>query len=153
EGRGLILRSRYVPRTRLAPMPAHDLDNPLRSFIEWALRSSKLNEIAWRLIYSLYYRNGRRFVDTLFNYTFFMDGTRRAKETAARFGMDLRTIQQTFIVPIDFEEPAKTADTPARLLERPMPSLIEAGLPPLVCDVLYLPMKEDLYATSSRELS
>jgi decaprenylphospho-beta-D-ribofuranose 2-oxidase len=153
KGRGLLLRSRYVGRSRLAPMPAHDLDNPLRTLIEWTLRSSKFNEVAWRVIYSLYYRNGSRFVDTLFNYTFFMDGTRRAKHSAARFGLDLKTIQQTFIVPIDLEHPVVTADTTARVLDRMMTSLIEAKLPPLVCDVLYLPMKEDLYATSSNELS
>jgi decaprenylphospho-beta-D-ribofuranose 2-oxidase len=153
HGRGILHRSRYVPPERLKPLPAHDLDNPLRTLIEWALRSSTLNELGWRLIYSLYYRNERRFIDDLFNYTFFMDGTRRAKEAASRLGVELNTIQQTFIVPINLQYPSETVETTARILTLMMDRLLGADLPPLICDALYLPMKEDLYAASSRDAS
>jgi FAD/FMN-containing dehydrogenase len=99
DGRGVVLRSRYVARAPVRPMPVHRPYGPARLILEWLLWLPGVNPLLWWIIFSLYYRLRTHFVDDLRYYTFMMDGNQRALTLARRLGLPLRVVQQTYLLP------------------------------------------------------
>jgi decaprenylphospho-beta-D-ribofuranose 2-oxidase len=141
--RGLVLRSRYTAETRLRPLLIYRGDNPLRIPIEWLVRFPTISNLGWNLAFQFFLRENDRYVDDLLGYTFFVDGNRIAKEVAGRFGFNLTTIQQTFIIP---EERA------AAFLAEVSSRLRTNRLTPILFDILLIPADEFLLS-ASRDLA
>jgi decaprenylphospho-beta-D-ribofuranose 2-oxidase len=107
--------------------------------VEWAMTVPPVPALAWWIAYRFLYPDGKRFVDDLEGFTFFMDGNRRAKRIARAFGWRPKTVQQTFILPSDGPSPG---DDLVRWLEYAHDHLSGLGLAPTLQDILWLP--EDL---------
>lgn len=137
-GRGLSFRSHYTKDVGRRPMPNHDVRNPLRVVIDLLLRAGPTNALMWRAIHSLYYTEARTFVDDLEDYTFFMDGSRRAGDVARRLGVELRTAQQSFVLPFDFGDRDRSLARVGDLVERARREASRAKLTPLMFDLLYV---------------
>jgi decaprenylphospho-beta-D-ribofuranose 2-oxidase len=103
----------------------------VRVLVEWLIRSECLNGLLWRYAFRYGYRNWSRYLDDLDGFTFFMDGNVHAKRVARRFGVTLKTIQQSFVVPADRSLVA--------WLEYGQALLQERRLQPTLLDVIYLP--------------
>src|SRR6185295_17739174 len=93
-----------------------------------------------RLVGELAYRlRGKRYVDSLVDYTFFMDGDARFRRLGRRLGLALRLIQQSFAVPVaagaEFIDRARRVFEAARVL-------------PMFNDVLYCPGDRALLSAS-----
>jgi decaprenylphospho-beta-D-ribofuranose 2-oxidase len=115
-------------------------NNPIRIAGEWLMRLPLFCElISW--CFFTFTRNGATYIDDLADFLFFMDANTTAKRIARRIGFKLKTVQQTFIVPVD---PSSTG-AEARLVEWldcAQDLFRTRGLAPTLQDVLYLP--EDL---------
>lgn len=120
-------------------MPNHDLGNPLRVVLDLALRVRPMNALVWRAIHGLYYGEASSFVDDVFDYTFFMDGSRRASAVADRLGVELATAQQSFVLPFDFGERDRSIAALADLVGRARRAARRARLTTLMLDVMYVP--------------
>jgi FAD/FMN-containing dehydrogenase len=138
DGRGIVLRSRYGPKAPRRPMPVHRPYGPARLALEWFLWLPGANPLLWRIIFSIYYRLRDRFVDDLKNYTFMMDGNRRALGLARRLGLRVRVIQQTFLVPASRAK----VDESARRLQSFLSDVTDAtrrlGLAPELLDIFFV---------------
>ncbi len=124
--RGIAYQARYVTGQRLRPYRAvHQPRSALRLLGELLLVTHAgarlVGEIAYRL-------RGDRYVDSLLDYTFFMDGDVRFRRLGRRLGLELRIVQQSFAVPI-----AATAE----LIERARRVFRAAAVVPMLSDVLY----------------
>jgi decaprenylphospho-beta-D-ribofuranose 2-oxidase len=140
--RALVLQStltRARPGRRLLVYePRHRLRPPM----EVLFRFRWCNELVWWLTYEIFHRRRKRYVNRLDDFTFFMDGNARAKRFASRIGIELKTLQQTFVVPSDFSSPRavqKTKDDLRAWLLAAAEKFAEAGIAPTFQDVLWLP--------------
>jgi len=81
------------------PLILYEPDLAIRPIVEWLMRDRRCNELIWAAAFGLF---GLRttYVNNLEGYTFFMDGNVKAKEWARCFGVRLKTLQQTYIVPV-----------------------------------------------------
>lgn len=124
--RGLAYQARYVSGQRRKSFRAvHQPRSALRLLGELLLVTHTgarlVGEIAYRL-------RGDRYVDSLLDYTFFMDGDVRFRQLGRRLGLELRIVQQSFVVPVD---------ATAELLERARRVFGAAAVVPMLSDVLY----------------
>lgn len=138
NNKGFVFRSQYTEERNYKRLILYQPKLLIRIPIEWLLRFSVINNAILNLVYAFFIKEDEVYIDDLEGYTFFMDGNRRAKELAARFGRKLPTIQQTFIIPeqhlLDF-------------LNQVSQRLREQHLSPNLFDILYVP--EDSFLMSA----
>jgi decaprenylphospho-beta-D-ribofuranose 2-oxidase len=145
--RALLFRSRYVEQGRRRRRPLRLLHEPrswLRAGIDLMLRWQWFCRLGSWLTFNLI-RRPRTFVDRYEDYAFFMDGNAHAKAIGRAFGAQMRTLQQTFVVPADVE-------TAARFIEDLSGSLRVAKIVPTLFDCLFIPRDEDFLLSSSAGL-
>ena len=112
--------------------------NPIRILGEWLLRFRLLRR--WiDQIFLWTTKQGETYIDDLHDFLFFMDANARARRIAGWFGFNLRTIQQTFIVPVDVNDPGGAQKTLVEWLNYAHALFEARGLEPTLQDVLYLP--------------
>jgi decaprenylphospho-beta-D-ribofuranose 2-oxidase len=117
----------------------------LRIFVEWGFRWEAFNKLLWWASFRFGFAPGMVYLDDLEGYTFFMDGNVRAKAAARLFGVRLKTLQQTFVVPSETKSQAgwdQAKDDLVEWLEHAEVVLRERGLTPTLQDVLFLPRDE-----------
>lgn len=124
--RGLAYQARYVSGQRPRPFRAvHQPRSALRLLGELLL----VTHTGARLVGELAYRlRGDHHVDSLLDYTFFMDGDVRFRRLGRRLGLQLRIVQQSFVVPVA---------AAAELIERARRVFGAAAVVPMLSDVLY----------------
>jgi FAD/FMN-containing dehydrogenase len=140
----MLFTSRFSTESKLRRLSVYwPASNPIRILGEWLMRVPLFRGLLTRGFLATT-KDGSTFLDDLHDFLFFMDANTRAKRIARRFGLNLRTIQQTFIVPVDLD--ATGADSAeARLvdwLNYAHALFAVRKLEPTLQDVLYLP--EDL---------
>lgn len=127
----------------------------LRLPVEWLMRVSWISKLLWPIFFRLYGK-GSVYHDDLAGYTFFMDGNVRAKRIGQHLGFRMRSIQQTFIVPLR-PQPAAGDRTPERQLvawlEHAQEVLLARKLTPTMNDVLFLPRDRPFALSASYGLS
>jgi len=114
----------------------------IRVVVEWLMRVRALSGPLWRFCFRFVYRDGEEYVDDLEGFTFFMDGNVRAKGVAKRFGVTLRMVQQTFVVPSDPGAAGgwdRAQNDLVEWLDYAHGFLLERELTPMIHDVLFLP--------------
>ncbi len=137
----MIFNSKLTSTRKRRPFLLHHPYNPLRILAEWLMRVPFLAKIVSRCYFGLT-RDGATYIDGLWGYLFFMDGNVLAKRIARWFGIDLKTVQQTFVVPVDLLAEGGLAVAQDRLtewLERADQLFRQRQLTPTISDVLYLP--------------
>jgi decaprenylphospho-beta-D-ribofuranose 2-oxidase len=148
---GLSIESSYVSTTRRRRMLAHKPETWLRTAFEWSMRVPSLSSTLWRVIYRCF-RERTEFIDDVPGYLFFMDGNVRAKALAAQAGIDLFTLQQTFVLPVALDQKETESAREVRL-ERELDGFLDTaeqifaphGLVPQMIDLLYLPAEHCSY--------
>jgi decaprenylphospho-beta-D-ribofuranose 2-oxidase len=115
----------------------------LRPIAEWLMRNQSCNRLIWDYAFRQFAQR-KTYVDELEGYTFFMDGNVRAKHWAGRLGLSLKTLQQTFIVPVGGEGLAEWLLHARGVLNR-------LGVAPTLQDVLYLPQDMPFYLSATPE--
>jgi decaprenylphospho-beta-D-ribofuranose 2-oxidase len=137
----LWFTSAFEGTTKRRRMLLHRPRLLLRLPVEWMMRISWVSKLMWPVFFRLY-GEGSVYHDDLKGYTFFMDGNVRAKRVGQRLGFRMRSIQQTFVVPLD-PHPAVGDRTPERQLvawlDHAHELLRERKLTPTMNDVLFLP--------------
>jgi D-arabinono-1,4-lactone oxidase len=124
-------------RPLLVYMPYHLLRVPF----EILFRFRAFNTFVWWCCFQLH-RHPKRYVNRLTDFTFFMDGNGRAKRFASRVGIDLKTLQQTFVIPSDFSSKERISETKAALaswLTEAARVFDKHGIAPTFQDVVWLP--------------
>ena len=143
--RALLFRSRYVERRRRRPLRLlHEPRSWLRAGVNLLLRWQWFSRIGSWLTFNLI-RRPQTFVDDYEDYAFFMDGNAHAKAIGRAFGAQMRTLQQTFLVPAD-------VDTAARFIEELSHALRSARIVPTLFDCLFIPRDEEFLLSSSAGL-
>jgi decaprenylphospho-beta-D-ribofuranose 2-oxidase len=138
----LIFKSKIARGARGRPMLLYKPHSRVRVPVEWLFRWPPFNTLVWWAAYAIFYRRASRFVNGLADYTFFMDGNARAKRIARRFGIRLKNLQETFIIPTHFD-----ADDGVRRARQDLVDWLrlaqrvfeEHGIAPTFQDVLWLP--------------
>ena len=97
--KGFVCRSRYSSNKRFKRLFIYQKSNWLRILFEWIIRVAWINTLILNLGFQFFVRDNETYLDDLESYTFFMEGNRRSKAIARRFGIQLPVIQQTFIIP------------------------------------------------------
>jgi hypothetical protein len=151
ERMGLFFESSYVVTRRRRRMLTHKSDAWLRTALEWGMRVPALTSTLWSVIYRCF-REQTEFVDDVPGFLFCMDGNVRAKALATQAGLDVYTVQQTFVLPAD-SHPHETDAAHAARLERECEAFLagadtlfaQRGLVPTVIDLLYLPAEHCSY--------
>lgn len=135
--RGLAYRSRPVSGQTLRPFLA--IHQP-RSALRLAGELLVTSHTGARLVGDLAFRRRRdRYVDPLFDYTFFMDGDARLRQLGRRLGLTLPIIQQSFAVPVA---------AAAELIELARRAFAERDVSPILTDVLYCPADRALLSAT-----
>jgi decaprenylphospho-beta-D-ribofuranose 2-oxidase len=139
----LLFKSTFTTDPERRPMLLFRPHFPPRVLIEWAFRWQLLNRLTWWIAFRFFYRRRTEYRDDLAGYTFFMDGNVRAKEVARKlFRADLKTLQQTFVVPSHTGSEAgwdKGKNDLVEWLEHAEGVLEEHDVTPTLLDVLFLP--------------
>ena len=138
----LLFASTFTTETVRRLMALYRPHIAIRIVVEWLMRVRALSGPLWRFCFRFLYRDGAKYVDDLEGFTFFMDGNVRAKGVAKRFGVTLRMVQQTFVVPSDRGAAGgwdNAQDDLVEWLEYAHGFFLERGLTPTVQDVLFLP--------------
>jgi decaprenylphospho-beta-D-ribofuranose 2-oxidase len=97
--KGFVSRSRYSSEKHLKRLFLYRRSSWLRILFEWLMRVEWINTFILHVGFQFLVRDNETYLDELEGYTFFMEGNRRSKEIASRFGIQLPVIQQTFIIP------------------------------------------------------
>ena len=143
--RALLFRSRYVERRRRRPLRLlHEPRSWLRAAVDLMLRWQWFSRVGSWLTFNLI-RRPQTFVDDYEDYAFFMDGNAHAKAIGRAFGAQMRTLQQTFLVPGDVE-------TALQFIEALSEALRVARIVPTLFDCLYIPRGEEFLLSSSAGL-
>jgi hypothetical protein len=96
--RGIAYAARYVSGQSLCRYRiVHEPRSFLRRLGEFLIRWPAANRVFWWLAFVT---RGRRYIDPIADYTFFMDGNVRAHELGRRLGLGMRVVQQSFLVPV-----------------------------------------------------
>ncbi len=151
----LLMTSTFTSDPERARMLLHRPNLGIRPFAEWILRSDSITRFVWPLFYRLYEEDDE-FVDDLHGFTFFMDGNVRAKEIAHRLGVELKTVQQTFIVPSGPGTKGgwdAAEDDLVEWLDYAAKFFRERDLQPALHDVLFLPVNERFLLSASAGLA
>jgi decaprenylphospho-beta-D-ribofuranose 2-oxidase len=139
----LLFKSTFTTEPERHPMLLFRPNFPPRVLIEWAFRWELFNRLTWWIAFRFFYRRGTDYRDDLAGYTFFMDGNVRAKKLAKKwFRRDLKTLQQTFVVPSDpgsKEGWDKGKNDLVEWLEHAEKVLEQHRVTPTLLDVLFLP--------------
>jgi decaprenylphospho-beta-D-ribofuranose 2-oxidase len=160
--RALLFQSRYVDTPRRTPLPVlHQPEKLRRRVIDLLLRVPLFNRIAWWFIFTVMFRRQRTYVDGLEDYTFFMDGNVHAKQLGMRLGLQMRVLQQTFLVPGAGHDCGpdgdprlhETTDVVTGFLEETSVELARRGLVPTLLDVMFVPADEGFLLSSSHRQS
>lgn len=144
RARGLLCTSRHTKDAVGNRFPLFRPKHVLRPPVEWAMRIPFVNRSFWKVAYRFVNPN-RTYVNDLDDYTFFMDGHRRAKEWAARFGRHLPTFQVTYVLPGDDGKAGGVAEDEPRaeaFLTGLLGMLEDIRLQPTLFDILFM-MKPD----------
>ena len=125
------------------PLILYEPDLCIRPVVEWLMRNPSCNDLIWAVAFGFF---GLRltYVNSLEDYTFFMDGNVKAKEWARWFGVRLKTLQQTFLVPV------------GRLAEWMLHAsdvFQTLKVTPTLQDVMYLPQDRPFYLSSTARAS
>lgn len=156
EPYALLFKSHFTKDPNRRRMALHQPDLAARPLVEWAMRVDGIAQRAWPLFFDLVYRDGEQYIDDLEGFTFFMDGNARSKTLATRFGVHLRTVQQTFIVP---SAPGaaggwdETEDDLVEWLDYAAELFRQRGLHPTLHDVLYLPADGRFLMSATADLA
>jgi decaprenylphospho-beta-D-ribofuranose 2-oxidase len=150
ERMGLFFESSYVSTSKRRHMLGHMPETWLRTAVEWGMRVPALSTALWSAIYRCF-RERAEFIDDVRGFLFFMDGNVKAKALAAQVGIDLFTVQQTFVLPVSPELLA--SDAGSQKLERQCDAFLQAAqaifvsyeLVPTVIDLMYLPAEHCSY--------
>ncbi|MFL5823021.1 MAG: FAD-dependent oxidoreductase [Solirubrobacteraceae bacterium] len=133
----LLFKSKLVKTCWRWPYLLHHPHFPLTILAQWLMRKRRLCRVLSRGFF-MFTWSGMKYTDGLQGYLFFMDANLIARNLARTFGIDLHTIQQTFVVPIDLDAP--DAHQPLLdWLDRAQKELAARNLTPTITDVLYLP--------------
>ena len=138
----LLFASAFTTTRRRRLMALYRPHIAIRIFVEWLMRVRALAGPLWRFCFRFLYRDGEEYVDELEGFTFFMDGNVRAKGVAKRFGINLRMVQQTFVVPSDPGAAGgwdRAQNDLVEWLDYAHGFLLERDLTPMIHDVLFLP--------------
>ena len=138
----LLFASAFTTTRDRRLMPLYRPHLAMRIVVEWLMRVRALSGPLWRFYFRFLFRDGEEYVDDLEGFTFFMDGNVRAKGVAKRFGVTLRMVQQTFVVPSDPGAAGgwdRAQDDLVEWLEYAHGFLLERKLTPTINDVLFLP--------------
>lgn len=137
----LMFTSALTPRQDGRPYLLHRPRHIARVPVEWLMRVRVVNRFLWRRHFEGLGDN-EEYRDDLAGYTFFMDGNVRAKHVAKWFRVNLKMVQQTFVVPSDPRTEAgwdKARDDLVEWLDFADGFLRERDLTPTLHDVLFLP--------------
>lgn len=151
ERKGMFFESSYRATAERRRMLTHKADAWLRTALEWGMRVPALSAALWSVIYRCF-REQTEFIDDVPGFLFFMDGNVRAKALAMQAGIDLFTVQQTFVLPAEID-PRETDAARAARLERECDAFLgsadtlfaQRGLTPTVIDLMYLPAEHCSY--------
>jgi decaprenylphospho-beta-D-ribofuranose 2-oxidase len=138
----LLFTSAFTTTRHRRLMPLHQPRLAMRLVVEWLMRVPALSGPLWRFYFRFVYRDGEEYVDDLDGFTFFMDGNVRAKGVAKRFGIPVRMVQQTFVVPSDPGAAGgwdRAQNDLVEWLDYTHDFLLERKLTPTIHDVLFLP--------------
>jgi decaprenylphospho-beta-D-ribofuranose 2-oxidase len=116
----------------------------LRACVDLLLRWQWFSRIGSWLTFNLI-RRPQTFVDDYEDYAFFMDGNAHAKAIGRAFGAQMRTLQQTFLVPADVE-------TAERFIDELSSALRSAHIAPTLFDCVFIPRDEEFLLSSSAGL-
>jgi decaprenylphospho-beta-D-ribofuranose 2-oxidase len=143
----MYCHTEYCNESRLVPMMPHRPMITARLATEFMVQwVPPVGQLFWRYAYHVYIRMNDTYVDTVHDYTFFMDGNVRAKHLGHQLGMRFRSIQQTFIIPLSEQKLNE-------FLQACIQGMKAAGTPPAMIDALYLPMDEPFLLSSTNGLS
>jgi decaprenylphospho-beta-D-ribofuranose 2-oxidase len=131
-------------------MLTHLPQHPLRVPIEWLMRASVISEGLWTVIDRWFFDLERPYVDSLFDYTFFMDGNVRARRVAQSLGMPMSTVQQTFMIPFDWGARKKSYRRLVRFAGAIEAITNRDEIPPTLLDILYVAGDEFLLSANHR---
>ncbi|HEY2515347.1 MAG TPA: FAD-binding oxidoreductase [Polyangiaceae bacterium] len=156
--RAIHFRGRYVPATgpRRPLWLLHQPRSVLRALFELAVRAQPLTRLGSWLTFTLASGKPRVHVDDFEDYAFFMDGNALAKSIGQAFGAPMRTLQQTFLLPVQLPDGPegdagleRSLDQTIHFLETFSAELRAARIQPTMLDCLFLPRDEDFYLSSS----
>jgi FAD/FMN-containing dehydrogenase len=100
-GRGLVFHSRFVPGDR--PESPFFLHRPhgLTHALGQLISASRLwIDFGWKYSWQRVGKRDQPFVDDLEGFAFMMDGNWRTRDWAARWGLNIWLLQQSFVLPI-----------------------------------------------------
>lgn len=140
--RALFFASSFTTTPRRRRMALHRPKLWLRIPVEWMMRGRRLSRLIWAFSFGFMYRQHERFIDDLEGFTFFVDGNVRAKKVASFFGLELKTVQQTFVVPSGPGAGGgwdRARDDLVEWVEHAQDYLGARKLQPTLVDVLWLP--------------
>jgi decaprenylphospho-beta-D-ribofuranose 2-oxidase len=154
EHRALLCTSRYTTSRDRIPMPQDEPGSTLRVLVEWVMRVRWLTPLLWSVFFFVL-EEKRRYVDDLEGFTFMMDGNTRAKEIAATFGIELRAIQQTFVIPAvsDTVEWSTARDRLVEFMDTAQKRFRVDRLVPTLFDVLFIPRDDRFLLSASAGLA
>jgi decaprenylphospho-beta-D-ribofuranose 2-oxidase len=150
--RAFIFVSTYSGDAEGRPLLVYQPRHPLRVPTELLFRFRLFNALLWWANFEIFHRRTKHFVNALMDYAFFMDGNTRAKRFAARFRVNLQTLQQTFVVPSDFSSEDAVEQTIRDLKEWLLSAAAvfeRHGITPTFHDVLWLPHDPDFRLSST----
>jgi decaprenylphospho-beta-D-ribofuranose 2-oxidase len=138
----LLFTSAFTTTRHRRLMQLHRPRLAIRLLVEWMMRVRALWRPLWRFYFRFLFRDGDEYVDDLEGFTFLMDGNVRARGIAKRFGVSLRMVQQTFVVPSDPGAAGgwdRAQNDLVEWLDYADDFMLERDLTPTVHDVLFLP--------------
>ncbi len=162
--KAIHFRSRYVPssRRRRPLWLLHQPRSILRALFDLAVRTQPLTRAGSSLTFNLVSGKPRTHVDAFEDYAFFMDGNALAKSIGQAFGAPMRTIQQTYLLPVRLpggedengDERAfhRSIDDAIQFMEALSAELRAARIQPTMLDCLFLPRDEEFLLSSSAGL-
>jgi decaprenylphospho-beta-D-ribofuranose 2-oxidase len=154
EHRALLCTSSYTTSNDRIPMPQDQPGTALRVLVEWVMRVTWLTPLMWKIFFFVL-KEKKRYVDDLEGFTFMMDGNTHAKEIAARFGIKLRAIQQTFVIPAltDTLEWSTARDRLVEFMDTAQRRFAVDALVPTLFDVLFIPRDDRFLLSASAGLA
>ena len=139
NGRASVLRSRYVPGDcPLDPFFLHQPDTVIHSLGQLVSASRAWMDVGWKLTWKLVRRRGEPFVDDINGFTFMMDGNWRTRAWAARCGLAIWLLQQSYVLPIRAED-ADPGAAAKRFLDRLSKEVHDRRIKIGVIDILTCP--------------
>jgi hypothetical protein len=136
----MLFFSKFTATRERHPLSLYQPKNPLRIGAEFVMRQPLLCEWLSRMYFRLMPKDAT-YVNDLDDFMFFMDANSTARRIARFFGQNMRTVQQTFVVPadLDHDDPTHAPDQLSKWLNCAHGFFKARGLTPTLQDVLFLP--------------